>query len=232
MSTQTNRISIDTVIVGAGQAGLAISYYLKREGREHVVLEKASAVVNAWRHERWDSFTLVTPNFQVRMPGDEYRGNEPYGFMSLAEVIRYFDDYVQRFALPVRCNVEVFSVEKCDRGYLVSTSEGECEAQNVVIATGLYQSPKIPELSQRIPPEIVQIHSMEYKNPALLPAGSAVWWSGLASPARRSRKSYTNPGGRSISQSAVQGVCLFVIAARTLTIGSPAWACSIRKSRS
>src|SRR5215472_15582441 len=115
---------IDTVIVGGGQAGLAISYYLKQQGRDHVVLERAPAVANAWRNQRWDSFTLVTPNFQVRMPGAEYKGNDPYGFMSLAEVVQYFDNYVQRFRLPVRCNVEVLSVEKVEDRYLVRTSEG------------------------------------------------------------------------------------------------------------
>ena len=90
---------IDTVIVGGGQAGLAISYYLTQEGREHVVLERAPAVANAWRNQRWDSFTLVTSNFQVRMPGAEYSGNDPYGFMSLAEVVEYFDKYIERFRL-------------------------------------------------------------------------------------------------------------------------------------
>jgi putative flavoprotein involved in K+ transport len=77
---------IDTVIAGGGQAGLDISYYLTQEGREHVALERAPAVTNAWRNQRWDSFALVTSNFQVRMPGAEYSGNDPYGFMSLAEV--------------------------------------------------------------------------------------------------------------------------------------------------
>jgi putative flavoprotein involved in K+ transport len=85
---------VETIIVGGGQAGLAISYYLKQEAREHLVLERAHAIANAWRNERWDSFTLVTPNFQVRMPGAEYDGNDPYGFMSLHEVVKYFDDYV------------------------------------------------------------------------------------------------------------------------------------------
>ena len=85
---------INTVIVGGGQAGLAISYYLRQQGREHVVLERAPAVANAWRNQRWDSFTLVTPNFQVRMPGAQYAGDDPFGFMSRAEVIKYFDDYV------------------------------------------------------------------------------------------------------------------------------------------
>ena len=143
---------IDTVVVGGGQAGLAISYYLKQQGRKHVVLERAPAVANAWRNQRWDSFTLVTPNFQVRMPGAEYGGNDPYGFIPLAEVVKYFDDYVQNFSLPVRCGVEVRSVEKNPRGYLVRTSEGNYQAANVVIATGLYQSPKIPEFSRAIPP--------------------------------------------------------------------------------
>jgi putative flavoprotein involved in K+ transport len=165
---------IDTVVVGGGQAGLAMSYYLKQKGREHVVLERAHAVANAWRHQRWDSFTLVTPNFQVRMPGAEYRGNDPYGFMSLAEVASYFDDYVERFDLPVLCTVEVYSVEKAHEGYLVRTSEGNYRVQNVVIATGLYQSPQIPKFSEAIPEEILQIHSMQYKNPFSQPGGAVL----------------------------------------------------------
>src|SRR5215470_4167562 len=166
--------NIDTVIVGGGQAGLAISYYLAQEDREHVVLERAPAVANAWRNQRWDSFTLVTPNFQVRMPGAEYAGNDPFGFMSRTEVIKYFDDYVEKFALPVRCRVEVATVEKSQQGYLVRTSEGKYEATNVVIATGLYQSPKIPAFGMTIPPSILQIHSMDYKNPSALPAGAVL----------------------------------------------------------
>jgi len=143
---------IDTVIVGGGQAGLAISYYLTQEGREHVALERAPAAANAWRNQRWDSFTLVTSNFQVRMPGAEYSGNDPYGFMSLAEVVEYFDNYIERFRLPVLCGVEVFSVEKVGDRFVVRTSEKNYETKNVVIATGLYQSPKIPPFSAEIPP--------------------------------------------------------------------------------
>jgi putative flavoprotein involved in K+ transport len=163
---------IDTVIVGGGQAGLAMSYYLKQKGRQHVVLERAPTVANAWRNERWDSFTLVTPNFQVRMPGAEYHGNDPYGFMPLAEVVKYFDDYVKRFALPVHCGVEAYSVEKIRGRYLVRTSEGNYYAENVVMATGLFQSPKIPKFSEAIPAGIQQIHSMNYRNPSSLPAGA------------------------------------------------------------
>ena len=165
---------VGTVIVGGGQAGLALSYYLRQEGCEHVVLERAPAVANAWRSQRWDSFTLVTPNFQVRMPGAEYQGNDPYGFMPLAEVVKYFDDYVLRFDLPVHCSVEVHSVEKTRGRYIVRTNEGTYEAENVVIATGLYQAPKIPKLSEHLPEEILQIHSMGYKNPSSLPAGAVL----------------------------------------------------------
>lgn len=146
---------IDTVVVGGGQAGLAMSYYLSQQGREHVVLERAPAVANAWRSQRWDSFTLVTPNFQVRMPRAEYEGTSPYGFMSRAEVVKYFDDYVERFDLPVHTGVEVFGVEKHGRNYFVRTSEGDYTTANVIIATGLYQSPKVPELSKRIPADIL-----------------------------------------------------------------------------
>src|SRR5215469_4344841 len=163
---------IETIIVGGGQAGLAISYYLKREGREHLVLERASAVANAWRNQRWDSFTLVTPNFQVRMPGAEYSGNDPFGFMPLAGVVKYFDDYVRNFGLPVRCGVDVRGVERSTQGYVVRTSERNYQADNVVIATGLYQSPKVPAFSAAIPPSVKQIQSMEYKNPSVLPAGA------------------------------------------------------------
>src|SRR6202035_5038861 len=155
-------------------AGLAISYYLTQEGREHVTLERAPAVANAWRNQRWESFTLVTPNFQVRMPGAEYSGDDPYGVMSLAEVIEYFDNYIERFRLPVHCGVEVFSVEKVGDRYAVRTSEKNYEAKNVVVATGLYQSPKIPPFSAEIPPSVLQLHSMEYKNPSTLPAGAVL----------------------------------------------------------
>ena len=122
---------IETIIVGGGQAGLAISYYLKQEGREHLVLERAPAIANAWRNQRWDSFTLVTPNFQVRMPGAEYDGNDPYGFMSLREVVKYFDDYVQRYHLPVRCGVEVQGVEKYESVFQVRTTDRGYEVRDL-----------------------------------------------------------------------------------------------------
>lgn len=165
---------IETVVIGAGQAGLAISHYLTKAGRPHVVLERAAAVANAWRNQRWDSFTLVTPNFQVRMPGAEYRGSEPYGFMTRAQTVAYLDSYVRRFQLPVRCNVEITSVERENEGYRVRTNAGEYRAQNVVVAIGQYQGPKLPPFGDLLPPDIRQLHPMEYRNPSSLPPGGVL----------------------------------------------------------
>src|SRR5262249_17248934 len=100
--------------------------------------------------------------------------SEPYGFMSLAQVVQYFDDYIERFNLPLHCGIEVFSVQKLGERFLVRTEEGDYESDNVVIATGLYQSPRIPRLSESIPSDILQIHSMHYKNPSLLPDGAVL----------------------------------------------------------
>jgi len=165
---------IETIIVGAGQAGLALSYHLTRQGRENLILEEAPAVANAWRNQRWDSFTLVTPNFQVRMPGAEYDGSDPYGFMSLQEVVAYFDEYIHRNRLPVRFGIKVLSVEKGGSTYQVRTTNGDYVAKNVVIATGLYQSPKIPPFARDITADIFQLHSMHYRNPSSLPDGAVL----------------------------------------------------------
>ena len=187
---------IETVVVGAGQAGLAVSYYLSNMRRPHVVLERAAAVANAWRNQRWDSFTLVTPNFQVRMPGAEYQGSEPYGFMTRAEIVAYFDSYARRFQLPVRCNVAVTSVDRENQGYRVRTTGGEYRAQNVVVATGEFQTPKLPALSESLPGEIRQLHSMEYRNPSSLPPGAVLVVGTGQSGAQIAEELYQ--GGRSV----------------------------------
>jgi putative flavoprotein involved in K+ transport len=164
---------VETVVIGAGQAGLAISYHLSRARRAHVVLERSAAVANAWRNQRWDSFTLVTPNFHVRMPGAEYQGADPYGFMTQAQIVAYFDSYARRFRLPVECNVEVTGVERDIEGYRVRTRTGEYRAQNVVVATGQFQSPSLPSFSS-LPTNIRQLHSIAYRNPSSLPQGAVL----------------------------------------------------------
>jgi putative flavoprotein involved in K+ transport len=168
--------TIETVIVGGGQAGLSASYYLKQGGREHIVLEQAAQAAEAWRNHRWDSFTLVTPNWMNRMPGAEYDGDDPDGFLLRREVVEYLESYIERFNLPVRYNVRVTSVEQIPGkdGYQVATTAGDWEAQNVIIATGNFQEPKIPLIGSGFSPEILQLHSSQYRNPGLLPAGSVL----------------------------------------------------------
>jgi putative flavoprotein involved in K+ transport len=167
---------IETIIVGGGQAGLATSYHLTKRGLEHIVLEQASQAGNAWRNDRWDSFTLVTPNWSFRLPGAEYQGNAPDGFMSRDEIVACFEQYVERFHLPVHYRVQVTSVEQKaeGEGYLVRTKDAVWEARNVVIATGLFQRPKIPSFSADISKQITQLHTGQYRNPQSLPPGAVL----------------------------------------------------------
>jgi putative flavoprotein involved in K+ transport len=164
---------VDTIVVGGGQGGLSTSYYLKRQGRQHVILEQAGQSAQVWR-SRWDSFTLITPNWMTRLPGAEYQGNDPDGFMARDEVVAYFEAYIERFELPVRYGIRVTSVERIEAGYRVSTDEEEFEAANVVIATGVHQQPRIPPFSSNLPAEIHQLHSSEYRNPEALPPGAVL----------------------------------------------------------
>ena len=166
---------IETVIVGGGQAGLATSYFLKQQGHEHVVLEQAAQAAPVWRNERWDSFTLVTPNWATRMPGAAYDGPDPDGFMPRDEVIAYFARYVDRFQLPVQVNTRVRSVDLADGdGYRVTTPERTFAAKNVVMATGFFQQPKISPFAASLSPGVRQLHSSQYRNPESLPTGAVL----------------------------------------------------------
>lgn len=167
---------IETVIIGGGQAGLATSYHLGQRGREHVVLEQSDRAGHAWRSGRWDSFTLVTPNWTFQLPGAPYEGNEPNGFMPRDEIVSCFEKYVERFHLPVQFNVEVASVERRpdERGYTIRAGETVWEARNVVVAAGLYQHPKLPPFHKDLPAEVTHVHSGRYRNPGGLPGGAVL----------------------------------------------------------
>jgi putative flavoprotein involved in K+ transport len=166
---------VETVVIGAGQAGLSVSYYLKELSHDHLVLEQADLPGNAWRNHRWDSFTLNTPRWQSRLPGVPYAADDPDGFMPRGEVLFYFERLARQ--LPVRYRLRVSRLERDgDRGlYLIATDKDETiVARNVVVATGLYQTPKVPALSSDFPPQIRQLHSDGYRNPAALLPGAVL----------------------------------------------------------
>ena len=163
----------DVVVIGGGQAGLAASWQLTRRGIAHVVLEQHE-IAYSWKRERWDSFCLVTPNWQCTLPGHPYAGCDPNGFMPRDEIVRYVEDYAASFAAPVRLGVRVASLRPTDAGYTMRTSAGTIAARQVVIATGGYHDPIIPACAAALPSAIVQIHSSQYRNPSAMPEGAVL----------------------------------------------------------
>ena len=162
------------VIVGGGQAGLSMSYYLQQYAIDHLVFEKHRAM-HVWRDRRWDEFCLVTPNWQCRLPGYEYRGSDPHGFMKKDEIIAYLDGFKRVVGAPLREGVAVRRVvPQSGGGFSVSTSEGECLADQVVVAAGSYHAPIIPSMAERVPKTILQMHSEQYRNARSLPDGAVL----------------------------------------------------------
>ena len=181
MSTQTLAANppspeeyFSVAVIGGGQAGLSMSYYLKQRGIDHVVLEKRT-VTHTWREQRWDAFSLVTPNWQCALPGYPYRGDEPHGFMKKDEIVAWLDGFICHVDAPVREGVAVTRVSKRPNGgFLVQTSQGSLSADQVVIASGGYHTPIVPRMAERLPASIVQMQSSEYRNPAALPEGAVL----------------------------------------------------------
>jgi putative flavoprotein involved in K+ transport len=161
-------------VVGGGQAGLSMSYCLTQRGIDHVVLER-DRIGREWRERRWDSFCLVTPNWQCQLPDFPYTGHDPDGFMPRDEIVRYIEDYAESFSPPVIEGVAATRLRRDRRGrYLIGTSRGELIAEQVVLATGPYQVPVIPRLADRLPDELTQLHSSQYRNPDQLPPGEVL----------------------------------------------------------
>lgn len=163
------------IIVGGGQAGLSASYCLKERGIDHIIFEKHQ-IAHSWRTKRWDSFCLVTPNWQCQLPGYPYPGNDPQGFMQKDAIVQYVKSYAAFFNAPVQEGVEVTSVRRGKDASIfeVSTSLGEYTADQVVIAAGGYHNPKLPKMAERLPEHIVQLHSSKYRNPQSLPDGAVL----------------------------------------------------------
>jgi len=164
----------DVAIVGGGQAGLSMSYYLQQAGIGHIVFEK-HVQAHAWRTQRWDAFSLVTPNWQCQLPGHPYAGGDPHGFMRREQIVDYLDGFIAKVNAPVREGVEVHEVTPLEGGgFALRTSIGETTAGQVVVASGCYQEPIVPRLAERLPADIVQLHSADYRNPQALPEGAVL----------------------------------------------------------
>lgn len=164
---------VETLVVGAGQAGLATSFFLTHHEREHVVLERGR-IGNTWRTERWDGFVLNTPNLATLLPGAEYDGDDPNGFAPLAEVVEYVEGYARSFGAPVREGVEITALRRFGSRYVAETPGGALEAENVVVATGAFQQPRprVPGVASA--PVELQLTTSEYRAPAQLPHGAVL----------------------------------------------------------
>jgi len=165
--------SVTTVIVGAGQSGLAMSARLAERSIDHVVLERGE-VANSWRKERWDSLRLLTPNWQSRLPGHEYRGADPHGYMDMREVVDFFDVYARTIAAPVETNTRVTSVRHAGSGYAVETDRGTWIAPTVVVASGACNIASVPKIAAALPASVLGLTPMQYRNPDMLPDGSVM----------------------------------------------------------
>ncbi len=165
---------IPVVVIGGSQSGLAASWCLKQRGIEHIVFER-NTVANAWRDQRWDTFCLVTPNWQCTLPGfsytEEYGGTDPDGFMVRDEIIRYIEAYRRHFSPPLLEYTPVHKVCQHELGFEVLAGDERYIAADVIVATGAYHQPRLPELNSEFPDHVLQLHSSTYRNPEQIPEG-------------------------------------------------------------
>ena len=163
-----------TLIVGAGQAGLATSFFLSRHKVPHTVIDRRGLGAS-WKYDRWDSFTLVTPNWTIQLPGASYTDDSPDSFLSRDEFIGWLERWAESFDCPLVSGVEATNLDRANNGkFMVETTEGYWQSKNVVIATSTYQHPRRLALSQHIPPEIKQLDASNYRSPSVLPSGSVL----------------------------------------------------------
>lgn len=162
------------IIIGGGHAGLSMSFCLKQRGIDHLIFEK-DRMAQSWRSRRWDSFCLVTPNWQCQLPGFPYPGNDPDGFMKKDEIVAYIEAYAKSFQPPLLEGVRVGHLSRDEAGrFLLATSMGDYSADQVVIATGGYQVPSIPRIAERFSNCVTQTLSSNYKNPESIGSGDVL----------------------------------------------------------
>lgn len=170
-------------ILGAGQAGLAMSRCLTDRSIDHVLLERGDTA-NSWRTERWDSLRLLTPNWLSRLPGWTYGGDDPDGYMTAGEVVSYLDSYRRSSGAPVHERTTVSKVVSCDSGLRVDTDQGEWSTKAVVVATGACSTPHVPAVAAALPDRIRQITPIEYRNPSMIGDGGVLVVGASASGAQ------------------------------------------------
>jgi putative flavoprotein involved in K+ transport len=165
-------ISYNTVIIGGGQAGLATGYYLQRQGRDFIILDASERVGDAWR-KRWDSLRLFTPARYDGLPGMPFPA-PPHSFPTKDEMADYLEAYAARFELPVRTGIRVDGLSRQGQQFVITAGDLRFEADNVVVAMANYQKPRVPAFAGQLAPEIVQLHSSEYRNPSQLQDGNVL----------------------------------------------------------
>jgi putative flavoprotein involved in K+ transport len=164
---------VTTVIVGAGQSGLAMSRHLTDRSIDHVIFERGE-IANSWQTERWDTLRLLTPNWQSRLPGYAYDGNDPDGFMTMPEVVRFLQRYAELTRAPVVTGTRVTQVRNVVDGYEVTTSQGIWRCRTLVIASGACNVAAIPSLSAGLPPGVTTLTPLQYRSPGRLPDGGVM----------------------------------------------------------
>lgn len=161
------------VIVGGGHSGLAMSKRLSDLAVDHVVLERRE-VANSWRNQRWDSFRLLTPNWQTRLPGEAYDGDDPDGFMTGGEIADFIEVYGSKVGAPIISGTTVTGLRAADGGYEVATDQGGWRCRCVVLAGGACTLPSVPGLAEAVPLDVDQVNPLEYRNPDQLADGGVL----------------------------------------------------------
>ncbi|WP_144513302.1 NAD(P)/FAD-dependent oxidoreductase [Bacillus sp. FJAT-22090] len=161
-----------TIVIGAGQAGLAMGYYLKESNKNFIMLDRCNKTGDVWRN-RYDSLTLFTSRMYSSLPGLQLEG-DGQGFPSKDEIASYLESYAIKFGLPIEYNTEVLKVSQSNDVFSVDTNKGTLTAQNIIIATGPFQHKRIPDFARKISKNVVQLHSSEYKNPSQLNSGNVL----------------------------------------------------------